>query len=122
VLFLDLLGVAAEFVAPQRNCNTGHRHPREIKSGNCGKNHRGSHTYPGKYKSKRAAVQSELAELQTKLSTFAQSSNTEFWRKIAAFMGSNPDNLQIYFALLLGVLLELLGLTVFEQQTPTKLQ
>jgi hypothetical protein len=55
---------------------------------------------------------------ETDLSAIA--ANKVFWEKSAAFMGTTRDNLQMYFAITRGVLLEIIGLALIAQATANK--
>ena len=55
--------------------------------------------------------ESELSEIQA---------NKAFWQKSAAFVGTDSDSLQMYFAITRGVLLEVLGLALIAQATANK--
>jgi hypothetical protein len=63
---------------------------------------------------------SELQKLQTDYNAalMAESdlsaiqANKAFWQKNAAFVGTNSDSLQMYYAILRGVLLEVIGLAL----------
>lgn len=60
---------------------------------------------------KALANESELSEIQA---------NKVFWQKIAAFMGANSDNVQVYYAILRGIVLEVIGLALLAQATANK--
>jgi hypothetical protein len=72
----------------------------------------------------------ELTQLQTELNTFLEQadnrklieaqSNKEFWQKAANYLGSDPDSLQLNFAIARAVLLDLLGLILVSQYTASK--
>lgn len=57
------------------------------------------------------ASESELSEIQA---------NKAFWQKCAAFFGTDSDSLQMYYAIMRGVLLEVLGLALIAQATANK--
>ena len=55
--------------------------------------------------------ESELAEIQA---------NKAFWEKIGKFIGKNADDTQMYYAILRGVVLEVIGLALIAQATANK--
>lgn len=57
------------------------------------------------------ASESELAEIKA---------NKAFWEKIGKFMGKSADDTQMYYAILRGVVLEVIGLALIAQATANK--
>lgn len=57
------------------------------------------------------ASESELAEIQA---------NKAFWGKIGKFIGKSADDTQMYYAILRGVVLEVIGLALIAQATANK--
>lgn len=70
----------------------------------------------------------ELNTLQTELNDILKQSDTltdakanlQFWTKAAEYLGTNPNSLQLNFAIARAVLLDLLGLILISQYTATK--
>jgi type II secretory pathway pseudopilin PulG len=60
---------------------------------------------------KALASESDLAEIQA---------NKAFWEKIGKFIGKNADDTQMYYAILRGVVLEVIGLALIAQATANK--
>ena len=46
--------------------------------------------------------------------------NRAFWQKAAIFIGTDADSLQLYFAIVRGILLELIGLALIAQASSTQ--
>jgi hypothetical protein len=57
------------------------------------------------------ASEAELAEIQA---------NKAFWGKIGKFIGKSADDTQMYYAILRGIVLEVLGLALIAQATANK--
>lgn len=60
---------------------------------------------------KAIANESDLSAIQA---------NKAFWNKAGAFVGTSADDLQIYFAIIRGVLLEVIGLALIAQATANR--
>ena len=85
---------------------------------------------PNYMKNCRTPLNAELAELQSELSAVLSQSdnavvidakaNAEFWKKAADYLGTNPNSLQINFAIARAVLLDLIGLILISQYTAAR--
>lgn len=64
------------------------------------------------------ALQAELSKASVnEESLSAIQANKAFWQKTAVFAGTDADSLQMYFAIIRGVLLEVIGLALIAQAT-----
>lgn len=67
------------------------------------------------------ALQSELsAVMASSKDTLDAKANMQFWKKAADYLGTNPNSLQLNFAIARAVLLDLLGIILVSQYTATK--
>ncbi|TAK94305.1 hypothetical protein EPO05_06510 [Patescibacteria group bacterium] len=70
----------------------------------------------------------ELQALQTQLNELLKQSNAlsearasaQFWQKAADYLGTNPNDLQLNFAIARAVVLDLLGLILISQYTAAR--
>lgn len=67
------------------------------------------------------ALQGELSAVLKNADVLLEAkANAEFWKKAADYLGTNPNSLQLNFAIARAILLDLLGLILISQYTATK--
>jgi hypothetical protein len=67
------------------------------------------------------ALQSQLSEMLKQSKDLAEArASAQFWQKVADYIGTNPNDLQLNFAIARAVVLDLLGLILISQYTATR--